>query len=907
MSIQLNRQQKLAIKLLADCKPLPDVAQVCGISERTLRRWKEIPKFQVAVTKAARRRMEAAGRAFDRRNELAIDATWKAQRELLAYIRGEKDIPFRRLIELRRILAEGERTLDRLRISTRAKNRGELLLFMRKERISAGVSASHCNEEPNKIEQDAQTPQKPPISGHAYGARAAGPQATDGSTIAANRSACLRRRDSQSSIGIRQFLSRWTITAYATRVRRWRASGPRSMLPPSLTRPAAHVRGRLAGETPAPHKMLVCMRQNDNSANMSANLCDNVVNKKDESTETPQKSLISEHCTRWRFSTSHLTVEPPARSITCASLAGRMSALRLGLLVYMGYNGETGGTVQGATLMAIRLNDEETEKFVLSRKLLTPEALAPFRVQVSVDSVGTLYDLLVAERIITAEMVAELQKNAPAPPQQSQALRSISGRPTSFLNRASAPGAQVSGSVPAVPDPAAPANRRSTRIQFDDGPAPASGRLPAAGAARTSEPLPPTPHVSADRSRDSGASLCKGWPDGMAPADSAAGHVQALLRLARQQGAGEIYLSAERVPSLRIHGELRPAAGQGPLSAATAAQYVQQLLTREQYERFERSGDLEVCYEFDGGGRFRANLFKHRAGVELALCAVPQRIATAAELGLPEACLRLAQFSSGLVLAASTRGNGKTATLMALLDIINRSRHGRIVTIEEPLEYAVAPQKCGIVQIDLGRHALSVTAAVDCALHDDADIVVIGELKTVDCVSAAVRACEAGLLVLATVQAADCGRAIDRVACTHDDSAHLRNGLAENLRGIVAQQLIPKKDGSGRALACEVLINSTSVANIIREGKTQNLVNVMQTGKQQGMLMIDDALKGLLDAGTIAVEEALLRGKDKNSFKQFLTPAEPAAAPAAPGSKPDAVKQPLKPDSSKPPTAAPRK
>ena len=193
MPTQLNIRQRHANRLLAACKPLADVARFSGTCEATIRRWKKIPEFEAALERAARCRMVAAGRAFDRRVEKVIDATWKAQRELFAYIRGEIEIPFKRLIELRAALAAGERMLNQIRFSTRAKNRAELLLFMRKKGNSEIAPANPCNEEVNEISEDAQTPQNPPIFGHPFMGRGSrchrDPQAADAHSTAMKVSA----------------------------------------------------------------------------------------------------------------------------------------------------------------------------------------------------------------------------------------------------------------------------------------------------------------------------------------------------------------------------------------------------------------------------------------------------------------------------------------------------------------------------------------------------------------------------------------------------------------------------------------------------------------------------------------------------------------------------------------------
>ncbi|MCY3020856.1 MAG: PilT/PilU family type 4a pilus ATPase, partial [Planctomycetota bacterium] len=374
--------------------------------------------------------------------------------------------------------------------------------------------------------------------------------------------------------------------------------------------------------------------------------------------------------------------------------------------------------------------------------------------------------------------------------------------------------------------------------------------------------------------------LPRGWPGGIAPTDPSPGHIQQYLARAHQAGASDLYINSASVPALMLHGELRPFEGCPALTPEQAAVLVRQTMTREQWDYFDRHGDLCFCYAF-AGGRYRASAFRHRSGCGAAFRVIRERIPALDQLGLPAGCARLAQFTEGLVLIAAPAGAGKTTTMMALADTINHARHAHILTIEEPIEYALPPAEARISQREVGSHTASVAAAIQGALREDVDVIVIGELRDELAIAAALAAAEAGHLIFATVQAPDCARAIDRIMECTTDPTQRRNAVADNLRAIIGQQLVRRKDGHGRVAACEMLFNSISVGNIIREGKTHNLVNVMQTGRQQGMIMLDDSLRALVEEGAIGGEEAYARAKNKVPFKQYL-PEPPKPAPEAP-------------------------
>ena len=530
--------------------------------------------------------------------------------------------------------------------------------------------------------------------------------------------------------------------------------------------------------------------------------------------------------------------------------------------------------------MAVRLNDDDTEKLVLSLGLISAERLTPFRVQASVDC-SMLFDLMVEEGVITAELQAELEQKAASAALTAPARPSaIGSTSTGFLRR----------SVPApAPSPAptqSPASetrplRRPTRTHvFENEPAAKSpGTLSAVPAAQSLAatvkkiPDPAEPPTLPPRSDPAALRMPRGWPGGVAPPDATPDRIQQFLLHARQSGASDVYLSPSSPVTQRVHGELRVVEGQPALSAEQTKGLLRGLLTKEQWDYFEAVGDLCCSYAFASGGRFRASALKQRHGYEMAFRVVADAIPSPEQLGLPEVCVKLTQFTDGLVVIASPAGSGKTTTVFSLADVVNCSRHGHILTLEDPIEYLLPSKSCQVTQREIGNHTLDFNVALHAALLEDPDVIVIGELCDSATTMLALSMAEAGQLVFATVQAMDCARAIDRLMESPDDSAQLRNMLADNLRAILAQQLIPLKEGQGQVAACEVLINSISVANIIREGKAQNLVNVMQTGKQQGMMMLDESLRTLAQEKMITGEEAHSRAKTKAGFKQFLTPA----------------------------------
>jgi len=528
--------------------------------------------------------------------------------------------------------------------------------------------------------------------------------------------------------------------------------------------------------------------------------------------------------------------------------------------------------------MPVKLTDDETAMLVMARKLLTPEQLAPFRAP-GAGAPGTLFERLAAAGLLPPQFVAELEHGAadaspapasapvPAPlPPGSQGSAILSRRVVrahSFEDAPAAPPRPVSAAAMAAPPAPPAAAQRASHVTAVLGPAAAVASRPAAhsAVAPAAEAAPPLP---------------EGWPGGLAPADPSPGHVQQYLARAKALGASDLYIAAGAAPTLMLHGELRPIEGLPVLSAAQSGTLIRQTMTPAQWAYLEHTGGLCFAYTYQGGGRYRASAFRHRGGCDATFRIIPEHVPPLEQLGLPEGVNRLTQFTDGMVLLASPAGGGKTTTMMALLSALAQARRAHVVTLEEPLEHLLLSSASQITQREVGSHTESVAAGIHAALRGDAELIAIGELRDNEAIHAALSAAEAGLLVFATVQAPECACAIDRILECPTEPQQRRNMAADNLRAVFSQQLIRRAGGQGRAVACELLLNSISVGNIIREAKTQNLVNVMQTGKQQGMIMFDDTLRTLLEAKAISGEEAYMHARNKGPFKQHAPKPEQA-------------------------------
>ena len=307
---------------------------------------------------------------------------------------------------------------------------------------------------------------------------------------------------------------------------------------------------------------------------------------------------------------------------------------------------------------------------------------------------------------------------------------------------------------------------------------------------------------------------------------------------------------------------------------------------------FEERGDLDFAYEMDERSRFRCNFLKQTNGYGAVFRLIPTEIASLDQLGIPPVVKEFGHLRGGLVLVTGPTGSGKSTTLAALIDYINENFSRHIVTIEEPIEFVHQNKRSIITQREVPVDAVSFPDALKAALREDADIVLVGEMRDLETISLALTAAETGLLVFGTLHTNNTRKTVDRMVDVFPahKQAQVRTMLANSLRGVLAQLLLKKADGSGRLAVNEILVASHAVSAIIREGATQKLQDVIVAGKAQGMQFMDDAIQALLEDGVISAHEAFMKAIDKNRFKQFLPPDEEGLGNAA-GAAPDDQKR----------------
>jgi len=349
-------------------------------------------------------------------------------------------------------------------------------------------------------------------------------------------------------------------------------------------------------------------------------------------------------------------------------------------------------------------------------------------------------------------------------------------------------------------------------------------------------------------------------------------HVDEYLILGKEYDASDIHLSVNSPPIWRRYGTLAPIWPDAtPLTAADTERLARGFLAPERLQHLEEQGDVDFAYANEHG-RFRTSVVRQRLGYDLTFRIISSQLRTMDELGLPENLKLLTQYHNGLVLVTGSVGSGKSTTLAALVQEINRARRDHIITLEDPIEYVIESAGCHVTQREVHTHTKSFANALRGALREDPDVIMVGEMRDLETISLAITASETGHLVLGTLHTANAARTLDRLLDVFpvDQREQIRIMVSESLRGIISQQLIPRADGQGRALALEILMNSPAVANIIRESKTFMLPGVIQTGRRLGMKLMDDSLIELYQAGIITGEEALARAEQKKLVAQIV-------------------------------------
>jgi twitching motility protein PilT len=335
-----------------------------------------------------------------------------------------------------------------------------------------------------------------------------------------------------------------------------------------------------------------------------------------------------------------------------------------------------------------------------------------------------------------------------------------------------------------------------------------------------------------------------------------------------QKRGSDLHFIAGDPPRIRLHGDLQ-AIRPEPLEPARVRETLYEIMPRRAVERFESHDGADFAYTLEGKGRFRVNILRHLRGMGAVMRAIPSKALTLEELNVPPAVRQLCRTTNGLILVTGKTGSGKSTTLAAMVDDINKREKGHILTVEDPIEFVHPRHGCLISQREIGTHAASFSAALHSALREDPDVVLVGELRDLETMSTAITAAEMGILVMGTLHTNGAAATVDRLvnAFPSDKQGHVRTMLSTSLRGVVSQQLLQKADGNGRVAALEILINTPACANLIRQGKLDQLETVMQAGSQFGMRTMDMAIEQLLSEGRIKGSEAYKKGINKSRFE----------------------------------------
>jgi len=348
--------------------------------------------------------------------------------------------------------------------------------------------------------------------------------------------------------------------------------------------------------------------------------------------------------------------------------------------------------------------------------------------------------------------------------------------------------------------------------------------------------------------------------------------IDALFRAMCTAGASDLHLTCGMPPLIRKDGSIQPLdPAAAPLSPEAMIALLDPIVPDKNRQEFEERHDTDFAYEIAGLARFRANLFLDRNGKGAVFRVIPAKILTAEQLGLSPAILQLCRLHKGLVLVTGPTGSGKSTTLCAMIDYINRERKDHIITIEDPIEFVHENKGCLINQREVHNHTSSFRHALRAALREDPDIVLVGEMRDLETVAIAIETAETGHLVFGTLHTTTAASTVDRVIDQFptDRQAQIRVMLSESLRGVIAQNLC-KKVGGGRIAALEVLIITPAVANLIREGKTFQIASMMQVGKAVGMVTLNDALMDLVAKKLVSPEEAYSKSADRPGFEAML-------------------------------------
>jgi twitching motility protein PilT len=356
--------------------------------------------------------------------------------------------------------------------------------------------------------------------------------------------------------------------------------------------------------------------------------------------------------------------------------------------------------------------------------------------------------------------------------------------------------------------------------------------------------------------------------------------IDALLVALKERSGSDLHLAAGTPPRLRVKGNLDPIEGQALLTDASLRALLREIVSGEQWAEYEAGGDLDFAYGLPGVARFRANYLVQQNGAGAVFRIIPEQILSVEQLALPPAITKLADLTKGLVLVTGPTGSGKSTTLAAIVDHINANHRKHIVTIEDPVEFVHQNKQSVLSHREVGSHTHGFGPALRAAIRQDADVVLVGEMRDRETIALAITAAEMGMLVFGTLHTNSAAKTIDRIidAFPAREQNQVRISLSESLAAVVSQLLVPTADGKGRCAVHEILLRNSALPNIIREGKVTMLNSLIEGGKAQGMQTMDDTLFALVKAGKIRGNDAFMKATNKARFESLAGADEQSAA-----------------------------
>lgn len=356
--------------------------------------------------------------------------------------------------------------------------------------------------------------------------------------------------------------------------------------------------------------------------------------------------------------------------------------------------------------------------------------------------------------------------------------------------------------------------------------------------------------------------------------------LDALLASLRDQGGSDLHLVAGSPPRMRCRGSLGVVEGQSEISDESLRAMMREIVSESQWRTYQGGWDLDFAYSVPGMARFRGNYLFQETGVAAVFRIIPDEILSLEDLELPAAIASLTQIEKGLVLVTGPTGSGKSTTLAAIIDAINRSHARHIVTIEDPVEFVHSNRKSVLSHREVGDHTRGFDAALRAVVRQDADVILVGEMRDRQTIALAITAAEMGLLVFGTLHTNSATKTVDRIidAFPAAEQNQVRISLSESLAGVVSQLLLPTSDGKGRCAVHEILLRTQGLPNVIREGNTPMLNSIIQSGKALGMQSMDDALMACVKNGMVLPADAYAKAADKARFESLLPEKEKSAA-----------------------------